>query len=192
MLCYAITFLSEIAHFIVTGMRMASQCYSLVSQKLFLAKTLLDMAEHSGSEPHLGQLTRDTELTLQSEAAVQGCIELLLRARELLLVMITRCYQKQSESPWSLDQLAVAIGEEASEVERLRKLQSQADSWWSHLNQLEQAQNHPPRAKKTVSNENIIAISADDSPDRSAKALQRTLTAMKHFADDLEEQHGEW
>ncbi len=171
---------------------MASQWYSLVSQKLFLARTLLNQAEHSGSEPHHGQLAKDTELALRSEASVQGCVELLLRARTLLLVMIARFYQKQSDSPGSLDQLAASIGNDANEIDRLRALQSQADSWWSHLDQLEQAQNQPPATRKTVSKENIIAISADDSPDRSAKALQRTLTAMKHFADDLEEQHGEW
>jgi hypothetical protein len=171
---------------------MASQWYSLVSQKLFLAKTLLDLAEHSGSEPHHGQLARETELTLKSEAALQGCIELLLRSRKLLLVMIARFYQKQSDNPGSLDQLAVVIGEGANEVRSLRALEGHADSWWSHLVQLEQAQSCPPVARKTVSKENIIAISADDAPDRSTKSLQQTLTAMKHFAESLEEQHGEW
>ncbi|HBI78853.1 MAG TPA: hypothetical protein DDY30_05505, partial [Marinobacter adhaerens] len=58
--------------------------------------------------------------------------------------------------------------------------------------QLERAQSRPPATKKTVSEENIIAVSADSGPDRSSAALMKTLTAVKHFADDLEEQHSEW
>lgn len=171
---------------------MSSQWYSLVSQKLFLAKTLLDLAEHTGSKSNEGRLTAETELTLKSEAAVQGCIELLLRSRELLLVMIAHAYQEPSGQPASLDQLALLIGEDPSEVINLRTLQNQADSWWNHLSQMEHAQSHPPTTRTTINRENIIAISADDTLDRSARKLQKTLNAMKHFADDLEEQHCEW
>lgn len=50
----------------------------------------------------------------------------------------------------------------------------------------------PPATRKTVDTENIIAVSAETGPDRSAQALLKTLNAIKHFADDLEEQHSEW
>jgi hypothetical protein len=171
---------------------MASQWYSLVSQKLFLAKTLLELAEDCSSGPYEEQLTTEMKLTLKGEAAIQGSIELLLRARKLLLVLIAQAYQRQSEKPDSLGQLSELIGEETSEVISLRTLQSQADSWWNHLNQLEHAQTHPPAIHKTVSKENIIATSTDDGPDRSTKSLQKTLNAIKHFTDDLEELYCEW
>jgi hypothetical protein len=60
------------------------------------------------------------------------------------------------------------------------------------MEQLERLQSRPPATKKTVSSENIIAVSADTGPDRSATALLKTLNAVKHFADDLEDQHSEW
>lgn len=47
-------------------------------------------------------------------------------------------------------------------------------------------------ARKTVSDENVIAVSADTGPDRSRQALEQTLTAIKHFTDTLEERHSEW
>ena len=47
-------------------------------------------------------------------------------------------------------------------------------------------------ARKTVSNENVIAVAADTGPDRSKQALETTLGAMKHFIDILEDRHSEW
>lgn len=174
---------------------MASQWHSLVSQKLFLARTLLsqldsDTASLSGGPG--GRPVSEAELALGREAAIQGAIELLLRSRRLLLVMIARLYQKRNEEPATLDELALLIGEEPSEVARLRELENRPDSWWNHLDQLEVAQCRPPTTRKSVSAENIIAISANAGPDRSAQTLRQTLSTMKNFADDLEELHSEW
>lgn len=171
---------------------MASQWYSVISQKLFLAKTLSELAESFESNTCERHPATETELTLKNEAAIQGCIELLLRSRNLLLVMIAHLYQKRPNEPISLDYLAVLIGNEAREIILLKKLQGEAGSWWNHLSQMEQAQSNPPATRKTIDRENIIAISAEETPDRSAKELQKILNAMKQFTDDLEAQHYEW
>ncbi|WP_417513794.1 DUF6586 family protein [Marinobacter sp.] len=168
---------------------MASQWYSLVSQKLFLARTLLEIPEQSSGN---GNAVHTPVQKLQHEAVIQGSIELLLRARRLLLVMITRLYQKRSEEPSSLAELASVIGEQATEVGQLRALEQETGSWWNYLDQLETAQSRPPAARKTVNAENIIAVSAVAGPDRSAQALLKTMNAIKQFTDNLEEQHGEW
>ncbi|MDO6440828.1 DUF6586 family protein [Marinobacter sp. 2_MG-2023] len=168
---------------------MASQWYSLVSQKLFLARTLLEMPEKLADS---GNANHAPAQKLQHEAAIQGSIELLLRARRLLLIMITRFYQKRSEEPSSLGELANLIGEQATEIRKLRALEQEAGSWWNYLDQLEATQSRPPAARKTVNAENIIAVSADAGPDRSAQTLLKTMNAIKQFADNLEEQHGEW
>jgi len=170
---------------------MASQWHSLVSQKLFLARTLLQPLDRPTDEA-LEQRPNEAEQALRREAAIQGAIELLLRSRKLLLVMVARLYQRKSEEPSTLDELVALIGPEPSEVGRLKELEQRSGSWWNHLEQLERAQSRPPATKKTVSEENIIAVSADSGPDRSSAALMETLTAVKHFADDLEEQHSEW
>lgn len=168
---------------------MASEWYSLVSQKLALARALLDAVEQPG-------VTADSTLAptqkLQHEAAIQGSTELLLRARKLVLVMIAELYQQRAEKPSSLEDLASLLGGQAIEVEQLRALEKDSDSWWTHLDQLETGQSRPPAAQKNTSADNIIAISAGTRPDRSTKALRQTLIATKQFADNLEEQHGEW
>ncbi len=166
---------------------MASQWYSLVSQKLFLARTLLGQIDAPASET-----ANEAELALRREAIIQGTIELLLRSRKLALVMIARFHQHKHEEPTSLEQLAALIGEGSGEVSRLRDLERNTDSWWNHLDQLEVSQSRPPAPRKTVSAENLIAIAKAPGPDRSVDALGRTLTAMKNFADNLEEQHSEW
>gem|GEM_PF-222001 len=168
---------------------MASQWYSLVSQKLFLARTLLETPTETADtgNPALTPVQK-----LQYEAATQGSIELLLRARRLLLVMIARFYQKRSEEPSSLEELASLIGEQTTETGQLRTLEQEAGSWWNCLDQLETAQSRPAATRKTVNAENIIAVSAESGPDRSAQSLMKTLNAIKKFADNLEEQHGEW
>jgi hypothetical protein len=170
---------------------MASQWHSLVSQKLFLARTLLAQPNRPVAEGE-GQPANEAEQALRREAAIQGAIELLLRSRKLLLVMIARLYQRKSEEPETLDELASLIGPEPNETGRLRELQQRSGSWWNHLEQLERSQSRPPATRKTVSGENIIAVSADSGPDRSATALLKTLNAIKHFTDDLEERHSEW
>ncbi|MBW4933724.1 DUF6586 family protein [Marinobacter sp. F4206] len=170
---------------------MASQWHSLVSQKLFLARTLLSQLEND-SGPMKDRPATEAELAMGREAVIQGAIELLLRSRRLLLVMIARLYQKRSEEPATLDELAALIGEAPNDIARLRELESQPGSWWNHLDQMEASQSRPPVTRKSVSAENIIAVSADTGPDRSAQGLRRTLGAMKNFADDLEEQHSEW
>lgn len=162
---------------------MASQWHSLVSQKLFLARTLLDDSGTPADAPHSA---------LRQEAALQGATELLLRARRLLLVMVARLYQQRSGEPDNLEALADLVGTETSELGQLQELARQGSSWWNHLEQLEAVQSRPPATKKTVSADNIIAVSAAAGPDRSSAGLRATLDAMKKFADDLEERHSEW
>ncbi|MGM0767120.1 MAG: DUF6586 family protein [Pseudomonadota bacterium] len=164
---------------------MASQWYSLVSQKLFMARTLLRQAENT-------PVTEDSAAALQREALIQGAIELTLRARRLLLVMIANLYQHRNSEPESLDALSLLIGEETPETGELGELARKAGSWWQHLDQLEITQGRPPATRKTVSAENIIAVSAASGPDRSLPALNASLNALKQFADTLEERHSEW
>ena len=158
---------------------MAAAWHSHLAGKLALAQALLRLAV-------------DSNQPLQQEACKQGAIELMLRSRRLLLYTLAGCYQQRNGQPQSIDQLGKLIGADAPEVQQLLALQTSADNWWNHLEQLERAQSRPPATKKTVSEENIIAVSADPGPDRSSAALMKTLTAVKHFADDLEEQHSEW
>ncbi|WP_297792112.1 DUF6586 family protein [uncultured Marinobacter sp.] len=165
---------------------MASQWHSLVSQKLFLARTLLRQAD-SDTNAEV-----DSYRALQREAAIQGAIELSLRARTLLLVMIARLYQQKNEEPESLTALSALLGTELPEVAELLTLAHQPGSWWNLLDQLETSQSTPPAARKTVSAENIIAISAESGPDRSTPALNTLLDALKQFADTLEDRHSEW
>ena len=77
---------------------MASQWHSLVSQKLFLARTLLQPLDRPTDEAQ-EQRPNEAEQALRREAAIQGAIELLLRSRKLLLVMVARLYQRKSEEP---------------------------------------------------------------------------------------------
>lgn len=160
---------------------MASQWHSLVSQKLFLAKTLLARVEH------------DAAATVpEQEAQLQGAIELLLRARELLLVMIARCHQNKVDRPASIDELEALFPYPIAEAEKLRELSETTGSWWQHLNQLEAAAAEPPKTRKTVTEENIIAVSADLGPDRSVQTLNKILAAMTGLAREIDEQHSEW
>ena len=101
---------------------MASQWHSLVSQKLFLARTLLQPLDRPTDEAQ-EQRPNEAEQALRREAAIQGAIELLLRSRKLLLVMVARLYQRKSEEPSTLDELVALIGPEPSEVGRLKELE---------------------------------------------------------------------
>lgn len=158
---------------------MASQWHSLVSQKVFLAKTLLSQRDQPDSIP-------------TQEALWQGAVELSLRSRQLVLIMITRFYQDKQSEPQSLEALRVLLGDNIPEIADLETLSTSASNWWVYLSQLEHHQTRPPVAKKTVSDENIIAVAADTGPDRSSKALGQALADLKHFTDALEERHSEW
>lgn len=158
---------------------MASQWHSLVSQKIFLARALLGQLDENDTVP-------------RREALVQGAIELALRARKQLLVMIVRMYQDKQSRPDTLAALNELLGGDIPETTELNHLAGDANSWWNHLEQLERHQDNPPATKKTVSDENVIAVSVDTGPDRSKQALERTLSAIKQFTDTLEERHSEW
>lgn len=114
---------------------MAAAWHSHLAGKLALAQTLLRLAVNS-NQP------------LQQEACKQGAIELMLRSRTLLLYTLAVCYQQRKGQPQSIDQLGKLIGAAAPEVQQLLVLQTNADSWWNHLEQLGDAQNRPPAAKK--------------------------------------------
>ncbi|NMT64736.1 DUF6586 family protein [Marinobacter orientalis] len=158
---------------------MASPWHSLVSQKIFLARTLLEHLDGNDPVP-------------MREALTQGAVELALRARKLILVMIARMYQDKEGQPGNLTALTELLGDDIPETAELNVLAMDTGSWWNHLEQLERHQGNPPVARKTVSDENVIAVSADTGPDRSKEALKQTLSAIKHFTDTLEERHSEW
>jgi len=158
---------------------MASQWYSLVSRKIYLARTLLVQLDEAESLP------------LQ-EALWQGAVELCLRSRQLLLVMVTRLYQDKHSEPGTLEEMRAQLGDNIPEIAEFDALANGTSNWWTHLDQLEYDQTRPPPAKKTVSDENIIAVAVANGPDRSAKALSRTLAELKHFIDTLEDRHSEW
>ncbi|MBE0485325.1 DUF6586 family protein [Marinobacter sp.] len=166
---------------------MASQWYSLVSQKLFLANTLLAKL---GPDADCGNTGQNS--TAEREALSQGATELILRARQLLLIMIARCHQHKAAKPVSLAELGALFPYEVHEVQLLKQLSETPGSWWCHLDQLEAALSQPPVTRKNVTDENIIAISVDQGPDRSFAALQTTLTAITTLAKSIEDQHSEW
>ncbi|WP_303289145.1 DUF6586 family protein [Marinobacter sp. SS5-14b] len=167
---------------------MASQWYSLVSQNLYMAKILLAQLEHADEH---AQVSGQPPAALR-EALTQGATELLLRGRSTLLIMIARYHQQKHATPSSLAELKALIPYEVQEIENLELLCDDHRSWWNHLGQLERSMVQPAAPKKTVSAENIIAISAEEGPDRSSERLQQTLKAMAEFARALEDQHGEW
>ncbi|MBY5962280.1 DUF6586 family protein [Marinobacter nauticus] len=160
---------------------MASQWHTLVSQKLFLAKTLLVRVEQD-----------EAANAPEREAQLQGAIELLLRARGLLLVMIARCHQNKVDRPASIDELEALFPYAIAEGGMLKELAETPGSWWQQLNQLEAAAGEPPKTRKTVTEENIIAVSADQGPDRSVQALNKILAAMTVLTREIDEQHSEW
>lgn len=160
---------------------MASQWYSLVAQKLFLANTLLSRLD---SDANYSAADR--------EALSQGSAELLLRTRQLLLIMVARYHQHKNGKPASLAELEALFPYEVHETQLLRELAETPGSWWNHLDQIEAALSQPPTTRKNVTEENIIAVSIEQGPDRSASALKKTLAAMTELAKRLEEQHSEW
>lgn len=164
---------------------MASQWYSLVSQKLYLAKVLLEQAQaapSAGSHP----------TSAVQESLNQATVEMLLRAKQALLAMIAGCYQQKAARPGSLAELKGLLAYEVPEVSELELLAASDGNWWSHLQELERLLSEPAAPKKHTSTENVIAVSADNTPDRSLPALEQTRAAMMAFARRLEEQHSEW
>ncbi|MFO8140453.1 MAG: DUF6586 family protein [Marinobacter sp.] len=166
---------------------MASQWYSLVSQKLFLASTLLARLESDATNENTGQ-----NFIAEKEALSQGATELLLRARQSLLIMIARCHQHKTKKPGTLSELEALFPYEVYEVQLLKELSDTPENWWHHLDQLEAALSQPPVTRKNVTGENIIAISVEQGPDRSADALKSTLAAITRLARSIEDQHSEW
>lgn len=162
-----------------SGLSMASQFQTLVSQKLFLARTLLAVQEHS-------------DQSAEREAANQGASELLLRARQLLLAMIADLYQHRRSAPQNLAELSTLISDEAPEIAELTGLARLKGSWWSRLDELEACQTKPPEKQKTVSTENIIAVAVAAGPDKSIEALRGIIEPMKQYADTVAERHNEW
>lgn len=157
---------------------MSSEWHALVRQKLFLATQLL-------------RLAADRHQPADREACIQGAVELGLRARQLLLTLIARCYQQKQATPESLDQLMALLGD-IPEHDELVTLSREPGSWWQHLDQLQAELHGPPRQKKTVSAENIIAVSAAPGADRSVSVLQQTMNGLKSFLTLLAERHSEW
>ncbi|MDX1757591.1 MAG: DUF6586 family protein [Marinobacter sp.] len=158
---------------------MSSQWFTQVSQKLYLARTLLNQQETSDNP-------------VGREAANQGAIELALRARTLLLAMVAELYQHKGSTPRTLAELSALLGPDAPEAVELSSLARQSGSWWSLLDQLDSALAQPPAKKKSVSDDNIIAIVAESGPDRSVATIEQALTAMKQYANSLSERHQEW
>lgn len=157
---------------------MSSQWQSLVSQKIYLATQLVRSARNQAS-------------ATEQEACIQGAIELSLRARQLLLALVARYHQDKHAMPTSLAELSTLIAD-TPDAEVLGKLSRTPDSWWHRLDQLELSQSQPPKQQKSVSEDNVIAVSAAAGPDRSAEGLLDTLAAMKTFVNDLGERHAEW
>ncbi len=158
---------------------MASQWYTLVTQKLFLAK-------------HLVNQTTAADTAAAREAGLQGATELALRARGQMLTMIARYYQLKQAAPESIEELSDLLGGAAPELAELESLARQPGSWWHHLDQLAHFQSQPPEPKKAATDDNIIAVAAAQGPDRSADALNHTLESARQFAQSLEERHSEW
>jgi len=165
---------------------MASQWYSLITRKLFLAKTLLAQPDN------VKTAEQQDNPAARQEALAQGAIELALRSRLLLLTFIASCHQHKSEKPESLAALQALFAYEVPEIRDLMQLSETQGSWWQHLDQLEAAASRPPATRKTVTDENIIAIAEDQGPDSSPEALLTSINAMAGFAQTIEEQHGEW
>ncbi|MGM0571370.1 DUF6586 family protein [Marinobacter sp.] len=157
---------------------MSAQWQTLVSQKLYLATQLAGLSRKQASPT-------------DREATLQGAIELALRARRLMFVLVARYHQQNRATPASVEELTALIAD-TPDAELLTGLARTPGSWLNHLDQLEVAQSEPPRQQKTVSEENIIAVSAAAGPDRSADGLLETLAAMKAFMTDLGERHAEW
>lgn len=158
---------------------MTSEWMTLAFQQLFLAQTLLQFQSRTGDRS-------------QYEAVRQGATELALRARCNVLKQMAQFYQHDVKQVNSLDTLIAVAGAEIPELEQLETVARQTNSWWSHLDQLEHDQANPPTRKKTISDDNIIAVSVNTGPDRSIETLSASLKSLKQFMTTLTERHEEW
>lgn len=157
---------------------MSAQWHSLVSQKIFLAS-------------RLAGLCREQDVAMDREACLQGAIELALQARQLMLTLVARYHQQKQATPESLDAL-LAVIPGTPDADMLTELAQAPDSWWNHLEQLGAFHSQPPKQQKSVSDDNIIAVSVASGPDRSVEGLLESLAAMKSFVTELGERHAEW
>lgn len=164
---------------------MASKWYSVVSQKLYLAKVLLAQLE-SGALPD-GQPP-----AVAKQALSQASAEMLLRAQRALLVMVARYHQHKTANPASLAELQELFAYEVPDVAALTELATDKTGWWAQLAELDKALGEPAATPKAVAEENLIAVAADDGADFSPLALERIRSAMASFARELDEQHSEW
>jgi len=167
---------------------MASQWYSVVSQKLYLARVLLTQLEQAEDNAQ----RNNQSPAVVKQALAQAAAEMLIRAQHGLLIMVARCYQQKNASPQSVSELKTLLGYEVPDVAALEQLAADSTSWWSHLAQLNKTLGEPAPPRKTAAAENIIAVAAEDEADFSASALERTRAAMARFVQELEEQHSEW
>lgn len=158
---------------------MASQWPSFTKQKVFLATTLIRVAD------------RQAQAT-EREAAIQGAVALLTEVRTALLQLIADIYQVRNAAPRGLDELADLLAGDRAELEELRALATRPGSWWQHIEFLAQAQQRPGERKPPAEQENMIAVVADSGPDRSTAALLETATALKQYVEMILERHDEW
>ena len=128
---------------------------------------------------------------MDREACLQGAIALSLQARELMLTLVARYHQQKQATPASLEEL-LAMVPGTPDADMLAELSQAPNSWWNHLEQLEAFHRQPPKQQKSVSNDNIIAVSVASGPDRSVEGLLESLAAMKSFVTELGERHAEW
>ncbi len=167
---------------------MASQWYSVVSQKLYLARVLLTQLEQAENSA----LANNQAPAVVKQALAQATAEMLIRAQGGLLIMVARCYQQKNAHPQTVAELKALFGYEVQDVTALEQLAADPTSWWAHLVQLNRALGEPAAPRKTVAEENIIAVAAEEEADFSPSALEKTRGAMAHFVRELEEQHSEW
>jgi len=167
---------------------MASQWYSLVSQKLYLAKVLMAQLEQAEDTA----MANGHPPAIAKQALAQASAEMLIRAQKALLVMLARYHQHKNEKPQTLEQLKALFSYEAADINDLEQLASDNRSWWVHLEQLNKVLGEPAAPRKAVATENVIAVAASEEADFSPQALERTRSALSVFARELEERHSEW
>lgn len=167
---------------------MASKWYSVVSQKLYLARVLLTQLEQAEDQA----LSNHQPPAIVRQALSQASAEMLIRAQRALLTMVAHFYQEKAATPASILELKALFSYDVSEVDTLEQLAADSGSWWAHLATLNKALSEPAAPQKTVSTENIIAVAAEEEADFSPQALERTRRAMADFARELEDRHSEW
>ncbi|BES71985.1 hypothetical protein RE428_30030 [Marinobacter nanhaiticus D15-8W] len=158
---------------------MASQWPSFTKQQVFLATTLIRVAERQAQ-------------AAEREAATQGAVALLIEARTALLRLVADIYQVRNAAPRGLDELADLLAGDQAELNELRSLAADPGSWWQHIEFMVQAQQRPSERKSPAERENMIAVAADSGPDRSVAALLETAKALKHYVEMILERHDEW